>query len=78
MTWRFMPTREVIKGQEFWSIREVYKEGSFWSARDYAPMGESLDELRKELTMMLSDSQDGTFLDLCTGTVKKVTTDDQT
>ena len=76
MTWRFMPTQEVIKGQEFWSIREVYEEGSFWSARDYTPMGENLDELRQELTMMLSDSQDGKFLDLYTGTVKKVTTDD--
>jgi len=68
MTWRYMPARETHDGEEMWSIREVY-EGKSWTAEDIAPAGDSHEELREVLRMMLHDVERSAFLDLDGGFV---------
>lgn len=71
MSWRYVPARRVIDGEEMWDIREFYEDipdsesGLAWTLDAVCASGESLDELRQDLMNMLADIEDPKgFLDL--------------
>lgn len=76
MSWRYMAARRTADGEEIWDIREYYdaipngagktaEDGEAWTVDPICPSGESLDELRQDLTNMLNDIVDPKhFLDL--------------
>jgi hypothetical protein len=53
MTWNYRVIREMSDTTAMYTIREVYTDPSGLSAAADAPYGESLDELRDDLTAML-------------------------
>lgn len=58
MGWHYKPTKIVYPdGSETWEIREFYESdgGDGWTADAVSPFGESLEELRRTLQMMLAD-----------------------
>ena len=69
MIWRYMPSRERKNGVDVWGIREVYEfEGEHggvgWTEFTVDPFGNTFDELKHDLEMMLADMGRGVFLDL--------------
>lgn len=74
MTWRYVPARRIIDGEEMWDVREFYTEmpngsgkadGVMWTLDAACAGGETLDELRQDLMNMLDDLVDPKhFLDL--------------
>jgi hypothetical protein len=68
VTWRYALAREILPGDiEWWTVREVYlsKRGKlkYWTADAISPGGETAKGIRKDLKMMLADS-DERILDL--------------
>jgi len=71
MTWRYMAAVELAGGkiapeEESWTIREVYFQGDEIQGytESIAPYGDSLEELRSSLAMMVADADRGDYLDL--------------
>lgn len=59
MSWNYRAISEVIEGETVCRVYEVYydKDGQVdsWTARPSYPQGETLNELRSNLIMMLRD-----------------------
>lgn len=71
MTWRYMAALELAGGkiapeEESWTVREVYFQDD--EINGYTgpidPHGDSLEELRGSLAMMVADANLGDYLDL--------------
>ena len=73
-TWRYMAACRTSHGRRGWSIREVYDNGRTWTTDDVSAYGDTLAHLQQDLARMLADTKDGVFLDLDTGTVRNVVT----
>lgn len=58
-TWRYIATKELVDGEEHWAIREYYPDidgEAMWTKRSEEPFGDTLDDLKRCLRNMLSDS----------------------
>lgn len=68
MTWNYRAIKETCEGEEVYRVYEVYydKEGEIegWTAKPTYPQGETLDELRSGLIMMLRDVDQQSVLDM--------------
>ncbi|MGV8972231.1 MAG: hypothetical protein ACOH10_07900 [Rhodoglobus sp.] len=56
MSWRYMPARQTIDGEELWTVREVY-DGTSWTANGIAPTADSFEGLLDVLRMMTRDME---------------------
>lgn len=63
MSWRYIASRDRVNGVDVWGIREVYDTGG-WTESTVDPIGNTFDELKHDLEMMLADMGRGVFLDL--------------
>ncbi|USQ80983.1 hypothetical protein NF556_04860 [Ornithinimicrobium faecis] len=68
-TWRYVASRgrDQASGEEAWEVRELYLEddGNFsFTEQAVTPVGNTLEELQRDLEMMRRDSQEEPHLDL--------------
>ena len=68
MTWNYRAIKEISEGEEVYRVYEVYydKDGQIdgWTQKPTYPQGETLDELRSSLIMMLRDVDNCPVLDM--------------
>lgn len=72
MSWRYVPSRRTVDGEDVWEVREYYEMGPLgspaWTLDPIAAYGDGargLDELRQDLGRMRADIRDAThYLEL--------------
>lgn len=63
MTWRYIPAKRLVNGEEKWSIHEYYDgEMEGWTQDSVPALGDSLEDLRHDLTRMLNSLENGEYL----------------